>query len=122
MATVEPWTPIMTEKIWTDEEKQEWLASHGRRAHPRRHVRADVPDRGVHPTLGAPGPPDRPFRGRVGQEHATGPRRPRPVGADVVAAHHEGNSLEVYTPSAPPGRAGSPEFATWTDAARSRRT
>ena len=29
MATVQPWTPIMNEKIWTEEEKEEWLAAHG---------------------------------------------------------------------------------------------
>ena len=28
MATVQPWIP-MTEKIWTDEEKEAWLAEHG---------------------------------------------------------------------------------------------
>ena len=28
MATVQPWIP-MTEKIWTDEEKEAWLAAHG---------------------------------------------------------------------------------------------
>ena len=29
MATVQPWTPMMNEKIWTEEEKEEWLAAHG---------------------------------------------------------------------------------------------
>ena len=28
MATVQPWIP-MTEKIWTEEEKEAWLAEHG---------------------------------------------------------------------------------------------
>ena len=29
MATVQPWTPMMNDKIWTEEEKEEWLATHG---------------------------------------------------------------------------------------------
>ncbi len=29
MATVQPWTPMTNEKIWTEEEKEEWLAAHG---------------------------------------------------------------------------------------------
>ena len=32
MATVQPWTPMMNEKIWTEEEKEEWLATHGNAA------------------------------------------------------------------------------------------
>jgi len=28
MATVQPWTPIMNEKTWTEEEKEEWFAAH----------------------------------------------------------------------------------------------
>ena len=27
MTTVQPWTPIVNDKIWTEEEKQEWLAA-----------------------------------------------------------------------------------------------
>ena len=44
MATVQPWIPMMNEKIWTEEEKQEWLAAHGDEADARRHLRASVPD------------------------------------------------------------------------------
>ena len=29
MATVQPRTPIMSEKIWTEEEKEEWFAANG---------------------------------------------------------------------------------------------
>ena len=29
MATIQPWTQTMQERFWTEEEKAEWLATHG---------------------------------------------------------------------------------------------
>ena len=46
-----------------------------RRADARRHLRADVPDRGLRPAVGAPRSPDRPLGRRLGPEHGPGVRR-----------------------------------------------
>ena len=100
MASVQPWSP-MTEKIWTEEEKEAWLAEHGEGVDARGHLRADVPDRAVHPALGAPGPPDARsavvWGQRMSQVFADG----QDGASAIVAAHHEGNSLEIYSAVTP---------------------
>ena len=101
MATVQPWTPTMNEKIWTEEEKEEWLATHGDAP---THVVTFEPMFQIEISVPPWEHPDRQIaRSAVGwgqrmsqvfsEEH---------VGAaTVVAAHHEGNSLEVYTTVTP---------------------
>jgi hypothetical protein len=100
MATVQPWTPIMNDRIWTEEEKAEWLAAHdGSPTHvvtfePLYQIEICVPpwehpDRQIARSAVAWGQ----TMARVFNETQFG-------AATVVAAHHEGNSLEVY-PSAP---------------------
>lgn len=109
MATIQPWIPTMSEHMydessWSDDEKREWLAAHAGDAthvvtfepmyqielcippweHPDRHIARSavvwgqdmrrVFDASDHDANGA---------------HAG-------HGAAVVAAHHEGNSLEVH--------------------------
>jgi len=97
MATVQRCSPMTVEKIWTEEEKQEWLASHGDAAthvvtfEPMYQIEVCIPpwehaDRQIARSAVAWG------KKLIGvlQEEQFG-------AADVVAAHHEGNSLEVYT-------------------------
>ena len=67
MAAVQPWAPIINERIWTQEEKDQWLAAHDDGADPRGDLRAAVPDRTVRPAVGAPRAPDRPFGRRLGR-------------------------------------------------------
>jgi len=97
MATVQPWTPIMNEKIWTEEEKEDWLAAHGGTAthvvtfEPLYQVEICVPpweqpERQIARSAVAWGK----HMGRVFDEGQLGT-------ATVIAAHHEGNSIEVYT-------------------------
>jgi len=97
MATVQPWTPVMNHKIWTEEEKADWLASHGDAAthvvtfEPLYQIEVCVPpwehpDRQIARSAIAWGT----SMSRVFSDEHLG-------GAAVVAAHHEGNSLEVYT-------------------------
>ena len=70
MAAVQPWI-LMTEKIWTDEEKHAWLAAHGEGAthvvtfEPMFQIELCTPP-------GAPRPPDRTVRGRLGSTHEPG--------------------------------------------------
>jgi hypothetical protein len=101
MATVQPWTPIMNEKIWTEEERQEWLATHGDAAthvvtfEPMYQIEICVP------------PWERPERQIARSAVAWGQRMSQVLSdehvgaAAVVAAHHEGNSLEVHTTVTP---------------------
>jgi hypothetical protein len=97
MATVQPWTPIMNDKIWTEEEKQEWLATRGAAAthvvtfEPMYQIEICVP------------PWEHPER-QIARSAVTWGQRMSQVfddehlgAATVVAAHHEGNSLEVHT-------------------------
>ena len=97
MATVQPWTPIMNEKIWTEEEKEDWLAAHGGTAthvvtfEPLYQVEICVPpweqpERQIARSAVAWGK----HMGRVFDQEQLG-------AAAVIAAHHEGNSIEVYT-------------------------
>jgi hypothetical protein len=101
MATVQPWTPIINDKIWTEEEKAEWLAAHdGAPTHvvtfePMYQIEVCIPpwehpDRQIARSAVAWGTTMR----RVLEEEQFG-------AATVVAAHHEGNSLEVYTTTTP---------------------
>jgi hypothetical protein len=98
MATAEPWALMMTnEKMWTEEEKQEWLTSHGTAPthvvtfEPMYQIEVCVP------------PWEHPER-QIARSAVAWGKNMRQVlddeqlgGAEVVAAHHEGNSLEVYT-------------------------
>ena len=96
MATVPPWTPIVNEKSWTEEEKEEWLAAHGGTPthvvtfEPMYQIEICVPpwehpERQIARSAVAWGK----SMGRVFDEDQLG-------AAAVVAAHHEGNSLEVH--------------------------
>lgn len=96
MATVQPWIP-MTEKVWTEEEKEAWLAAHGDEA---THVVTFEPMYQIEMCI----PPwEHPERQIARSAVAWGQSMSRvfadePLGAaGVVAAHHEGNSLEVYS-------------------------
>ncbi len=99
MATIQPWTQTqaetMHEKLWTEEEKEEWLAAHG--AEPT-HVVTFEPMYQVELCI----PPwEQPERQIARTAVAWGTRMARvldeaTLGAPtVLAAHHEGNSLEV---------------------------
>jgi len=97
MDTVQPWTPIMNEKIWTEEEKEEWFAAHA--AEPT-HVVTFEPMYQIEVCI----PPwEHPERQIARSAVAWGKSMARVFdeehlgGATVVAAHHEGNSLEVNT-------------------------
>ena len=97
MATVQPWTAMTNEKIWTEEEKEEWLVAHGAAAthvvtfEPMYQIEVCVP------------PWEHPDRQIARSAVAWGESMSRVFSdahlgaAAVVAAHHEGNSLEVYT-------------------------
>ncbi len=96
MATIQPWTTIMNEKIWTEEEKEAWLAAHG--GSPT-HVVTFEPMYQIEVCI----PPwEQPERQLARSAVAWGKSMSRvfdeaPFGAAaVVEAHHEGNSLEVY--------------------------
>ncbi len=96
MATVPRCSPIMAEKIWSEEEKQEWLsvysgaATHVVTFEPMYQVEVCIP------------PWEQPDRQIARSAVAWGKKMSRvfdeePLGAAaVVAAHHEGNSMEVY--------------------------
>lgn len=87
---------MTNEKIWTEEEKAEWLASHGTTPthvvtfEPMYQIEVCVP------------PWEHPER-QIARSAVAWGKSMRLVfddsqmgGAEVVAAHHEGNSLEVY--------------------------
>ncbi len=95
MATVQPWTPIVNDRIWTEEEKQEWLAAHDSAPthivtfEPLYQIEVCIPpwehpDRQIARSAVAWGE----HMGRVFEDE-------QPGLAAVLAAHHEGNSLEV---------------------------
>ncbi|MGO9855319.1 MAG: hypothetical protein ACLPYY_09790 [Acidimicrobiales bacterium] len=96
MATVQPWTPIMNEKKWTEEEKEQWLAAHG--GSPT-HVVTFEPMYQIEICIPPWEHPERQIArsavawgksmGLVFDEEQLG-------AAAVVAAHHEGNSIEVH--------------------------
>ncbi|HTU38940.1 MAG TPA: hypothetical protein VMF35_13155 [Acidimicrobiales bacterium] len=96
MATVEQWVVMTNDKVWTEEEKAEWLAEHGETPthvvtfEPMYQIEVCVPpweqaDRQIARSAVAWG---KSMRGLFDQEQAGG--------AVVVAAHHEGNALEIY--------------------------
>ncbi len=103
MATVQPWIPTTSEPMdtertnWSDEEKREWMATHGGDA---THVVTFEPMYQIELCIPPWEQPDRHIArsavawgqnmSRVFDAQADGP-------AAVVAAHHEGNSLEVYS-------------------------
>ncbi len=101
MATVQPWTPIMNDKIWTEEEKAEWLATHGGAP---THVVTFEPMYQIEVCIPPWEHPDR----QIARSAVTWGKNMSRIfndeqfgAATVVGAHHEGNSLEVYTTAVP---------------------
>ncbi len=95
MATLEPWIPMNDDKVWTDEEKKAWLADHGEGA---THVVTFEPMFQIELRIPPWEHPERQIARsaviwgqRMGKVFADEP----PGASAVVAAHHEGNSLEV---------------------------
>ena len=95
MATMEP-RRTGNEKIWTEEEKEQWLAANGGEA---THVVTFEPMYQIELCI----PPwEQPDRQIARSAVAWGRAMARvfddePLGAaPVVAAHHEGNSIEAY--------------------------
>jgi hypothetical protein len=101
MATVQPWTPIMNDKVWTEEEKEEWLATHGGAP---THVVTFEPMYQIEVCIP---PGDHPERQIARSAVAWGTNMGRVFDDEhfgavaVIAAHHEGNSLEVHTAVTP---------------------
>jgi hypothetical protein len=98
MATVQPWTPIMNDKIWSEEEKAEWLASNGDAP---THVVTFEPMYQIEVCI----PPWEHADRQIARSAVTWGKNMRKLfdgdgevsnGATVVAAHHEGNALEIY--------------------------
>ena len=102
MATVQPFIPMTAERMWSEEEKAEWLAAHGTAAthtvtfEPLYQVEVCIP------------PWEQPDRQISRSAVSWGLKMSRVFGeettfgsAHVVAAHHEGNSLEVYATVTP---------------------
>jgi hypothetical protein len=101
MATVQPWTPIMNDKVWTEEEKEEWLATHGGAP---THVVTFEPMYQIELCI----PPwEHPDRHIARSAVVWGQKMSRVFSDDhagasvVVAAHHEGNSMEIYSAVTP---------------------
>ena len=100
MASVRPWSP-MTEKIWTEEEKEAWLAEHGAAS---THVVTFEPMYQIELCIPPWEHPDR----QIARSAVVWGQRMSQVFADgqdgasaIVAAHHEGNSLEIYSAVTP---------------------
>jgi hypothetical protein len=96
MATIQPWI-LMNEKTWSDEEKAAWLAEHGEGA---THVVTFEPMYQIELCIPPWEHPDRQIARsavmwgqRMGQVFADG----QDGASAIVAAHHEGNSLEIYS-------------------------
>ena len=98
MATLQQVVPMTNEKIWTDEEKKEWLAANGDTPthvvtfEPMYQIEVCVPpwehaDRQIARSAVA--------WGKNMRKLFDGDEEVRD-GALVVAAHHEGNALEIY--------------------------
>ncbi len=97
MAIVQRRSPVMAERLWTEEEKEEWLAAHGGAS---THVVTFEPMYQIEVCI----PPwEHPERLIARSAVAWGKNMSQVFdgeqlgAAAVVAAHHEGNSLEVYT-------------------------
>jgi hypothetical protein len=96
MATVQPWIP-MTEKSWTDDEKEAWLADHGQEA---THVVTFEPMYQVELCIPPWEHPDR----QIARSAVIWGQQMNRVFTDdhdgvsaIVTAHHEGNALEIYS-------------------------
>jgi hypothetical protein len=103
MATVQPWIP-MTEKTWTDEEKEAWLAENGDGA---THVVTFEPMYQIELCIPPWEHPERQIaRSAVvwGQQMSRVFADDHAGASSVVAAHHEGNSMEVYSAVKPQPR------------------
>jgi hypothetical protein len=104
MATVHPWVLMTAERIWSEEEKAAWLAANSATA---THVVTFEPLYQIEVCIPPWEQPDRQIArsavawgkhmGQVFEEDSFG-------AAHVVAAHHEGNSLEVYNTVTPKTR------------------
>jgi hypothetical protein len=106
MATIQSWVPTTSEPMsneasWSDEEKQEWFATHGGAP---THVVTFEPMYQIELCIPPWEQPDRHIaRSAVawGQsmQRVLDPQDPfaDPFATTVVAAHHEGNSMEVYS-------------------------
>jgi hypothetical protein len=100
MAIVRPCI-AMTENVWTDEEKAAWLAEHGEGA---THVVTFEPMYQIELCIPPWEHPDR----QIARSAVVWGQRMSQVFADgqdgasaVVTAHHEGNSLEIYSAVTP---------------------
>ncbi len=104
MATIQPWVSMTADRIWSEEEKAEWLAAHGNAPthvvtfEPLYQIEICVP------------PWEKPER-QIARSAVTWGQNMSKVfeedtlgAANVVAAHHEGNSLEVYATVTPKPR------------------
>ena len=101
MATVQPGTPIMNDRIWTEDEKEQWLAAHGDTP---THVVTFEPMYQIELCIPPWEHPDRTIARsavvwgqRMSQVFADG----QEGASSIVAAHHEGNSLEIYSAVTP---------------------
>ena len=87
---------VMNERVWTEEEKEQWLATHGDAPthvvtfEPLYQIEVCVPP-WEHPIARSPARPSPGAGAWAGCSPTNISVRRR------VAAHHEGNSLEVYT-------------------------
>jgi hypothetical protein len=104
MSSVQPWAPMNAERIWSEEEKAEWLAANGSAT---THVVTFEPLYQIELCI----PPWEKSDRQIARSAVTwGKSMSRvfdetPFGtANVVAAHHEGNSLEVYAAVTPKPR------------------
>ena len=102
MATAQSWIPTTSkrmdnERMWSDEEKREWFAAHGRAP---THVVTFEPLYQIELCIPPWEQPDRHIaRSAVawGQHMQSVLDCRDHVASTVVAAHHEGNSMEVYS-------------------------
>jgi hypothetical protein len=111
MATIQTWIPTTSEPmdneaIWSDEEKREWYAAHGGAP---THVVTFEPLYQIEMCIPPWEQPDRHIaRSAVawGQNMQRALDSQDQFATSVVAAHHEGNSMEVYSavPSRPRAR------------------
>ena len=95
MNTIRQWSPTVTEKIWTEEEKREWLAAHGREA---THLIAFEPVYQLELCI----PPWEDAESNITRSAQAWGRvmsyvfDETPFGAAIVlGARHEGNAIEV---------------------------
>jgi hypothetical protein len=104
MAIIQPWEPMTADRIWSEEEKAEWLAAHGSAP---THVVTFEPLYQIEICVPPWEKPERQIArsavawgrnmSKVFEEGAFGT-------ANVVAAHHEANSIEVHATVTPKPR------------------